>query len=74
LGNTIAIDQSGGTGNEIIKYAYNTGASTTFTMTVTTDPGDGLHNYAFANVTAIPEPSTALLGGLGLLALLRRRR
>ena len=26
------------------------------------------------SVTAIPEPSTALLGGLGLLALLRRRR
>jgi hypothetical protein len=25
-------------------------------------------------LTAIPEPSTALLGGLGLLALLRRRR
>ena len=26
------------------------------------------------DVTSIPEPSTALLGGLGLLALLRRRR
>jgi hypothetical protein len=26
------------------------------------------------DVAAIPEPSTALLGGLGLLALLRRRR
>ena len=25
-------------------------------------------------ITAVPEPSTALLGGLGLLALLRRRR
>jgi hypothetical protein len=28
----------------------------------------------FDNVTFVPEPSTALLGGLGLLALLRRRR
>jgi hypothetical protein len=27
-----------------------------------------------AQITAVPEPSTALLGGLGLLALLRRRR
>jgi uncharacterized protein (TIGR03382 family) len=26
------------------------------------------------SITAIPEPSAALLGGLGLLALLRRRR
>lgn len=28
----------------------------------------------FANVIGVPEPSAALLGGLGLLALLRRRR
>jgi MYXO-CTERM domain-containing protein len=28
----------------------------------------------FANPVAVPEPSAALLGGLGLLALLRRRR
>lgn len=28
----------------------------------------------FIQIDAIPEPSTALLGGLGLLALLRRRR
>lgn len=27
-----------------------------------------------ANLSAIPEPTTALLGGLGMLALLRRRR
>jgi MYXO-CTERM domain-containing protein len=33
----------------------------------------GLDNVA-VSVTAIPEPSAALLGGLGLLALLRRRR
>lgn len=29
---------------------------------------------SFASVSPIPEPTTALLGGLGLLALLRRRR
>ena len=29
---------------------------------------------SFADVSPIPEPTTALLGGLGLLALLRRRR
>jgi MYXO-CTERM domain-containing protein len=28
----------------------------------------------FTNITVVPEPSAALLGGLGLLALLRRRR
>jgi uncharacterized protein (TIGR03382 family) len=36
----------------------------------------GNNNQTFDNlsITSIPEPSTALLGGLGLLALLRRRR
>jgi len=29
---------------------------------------------SYADISPIPEPSTALLGGLGLLALLRRRR
>jgi MYXO-CTERM domain-containing protein len=28
----------------------------------------------YLNYAAVPEPSAALLGGLGLLALLRRRR
>ena len=37
------------------------------------DKSAGLDNVA-VSVTAIPEPSAALLGGLGLLALLRRRR
>jgi hypothetical protein len=70
VGNTTTTDQSWGTGHEIIKYAYNTGASTSFTMSV--DNTNGLHNYAFVNV--VPEPGAALLGGLGMLALLRRRR
>lgn len=72
-GNTFAVDQSTGTGDKIVKYAYNTGASTSFTMTVTSDTvNQSIHNYSFVNV--VPEPSAALLGGLGFLALLRRRR
>ena len=35
---------------------------------------DDLTGSSFVTMTAIPEPSAALLGGLGLLALLRRRR
>lgn len=31
-------------------------------------------SFKFDNVSVVPEPSAALLGGLGLLALLRRRR
>lgn len=53
VGNIIAIDQSGGTGHDIIKYAYNTGASTTFTMTVTSN---GLHHYSFVNVLPDKRP------------------
>jgi len=34
----------------------------------------GGNSNTFDNLSVIPEPSTALLGGLGLLALLRRRR
>jgi MYXO-CTERM domain-containing protein len=37
------------------------------------DKAAGLDNVA-VSVTAIPEPSAALLGGLGMLCLLRRRR
>jgi hypothetical protein len=55
VGNTTTIVQTGGTGDKIIKYAYNTGASTSFTMTV--DNSSGLHNYAFVNV--VPEPSAS---------------
>jgi fibronectin-binding autotransporter adhesin len=35
---------------------------------------DGGVNSGFVTITAVPEPGAALLGGLGLLTLLRRRR
>lgn len=38
------------------------------------DPAGAAGNDFIVNGTVIPEPSAALLGGLGLLALLRRRR
>ena len=51
----------------------NTGASPTGTV------GGGTYETTFAisntgNISAIPEPSTTLLGALGVIALLRRRR
>jgi MYXO-CTERM domain-containing protein len=38
------------------------------------DPSRNVNGDRVFSVTAIPEPSAALLGGLGMLALLRRRR
>ena len=40
----------------------------------TADGGSSFGSYDDVSFVAIPEPSAALLGGLGLLALLRRRR
>lgn len=64
-------------------YRYSAGSSRMLSQhLITTDAGSFTpngNNTAGASHTtvafaAIPEPSTALLGGLGLLALLRRRR
>lgn len=59
-----------------------TDTSVTFTLIDTTDSNNNTTNFFsyFDDITItgtaspIPEPSAALLGGLGLLALLRRRR
>jgi hypothetical protein len=54
--------------------------ATDFRVYIITGASTTSHGFALDNitlegtVTAIPEPSAALLGGLGLLALLRRRR
>lgn len=52
-----------------------TADDTTQMIRATGDAGAGGHGIpSFMQVRAIPEPSAALLGGLGMLALLRRRR
>lgn len=54
--------------NTEFRLYFDTGASTA-------THGVAIDNITLeANVTPIPEPSAALLGGLGFLALLRRRR
>jgi fibronectin-binding autotransporter adhesin len=63
--NTVTVD-----GNAL---AYNVGTDD-WSATV----GDATYNFAegtgVLSVTVVPEPTAALLGGLGLLGLLRRRR
>jgi hypothetical protein len=59
---------------------FNTGMflpsdGTSVTVGAATSDLDGsIDNSRFTAVTLIPEPSTALLGALGMIALLRRRR
>lgn len=62
-----------GTGNPSADYAVFSGlsgASQTFTLANTSD-GMG---FAGIQIVQAPEPSAALLGGLSMLGLLRRRR
>lgn len=70
------------------RYSYTAGQFAVITASFTADAttaqfqpgqrwGDAVPNATFLSgiqVLAVPEPSTALLGGLGMLALLRRRR
>jgi uncharacterized protein (TIGR03382 family) len=58
-------DNTGGLYDEISYSILNTG---------TNQANRARFMGAIVNASAIPEPSAALLGGLGLLALLRRRR
>ena len=60
--------------NTFVSYAYNTGASTSFSMNITGSGTFEYHVYAFTNTVAVPEPSTTALLGLGGLALILRRR
>lgn len=73
-----------GSAQVILNGAFNFGigaideATDTGTITGTLANGDAFSmlfdKTAGGTITIIPEPSAALLGGLGLLALLRRRR
>ena len=49
-------------------------AGGSITMTVQSGTGQRVGFQGFQLATVVPEPSSALLGGLGLLGLLRRRR
>lgn len=74
LNNVIGtMDITGAFGSVATSTDATFAASSSFTI----DPRSGaqatLNTYTI-ELTAVPEPSTALLGGLGLLALLSRRR
>ena len=64
--NRIQITDIGATGVGAIRFDFSVGQE---------NSGVGYKELdVFGTVTPIPEPSTALLGGLGLLAIMRRRR
>jgi len=57
-------------------FALNTEWILDYDSTIGGDNFTGQYqpNSSFVNITAVPEPSAALIGGLGMLVLLRRRR
>ncbi len=71
-------------GGNNYSYAFGTGSGSNFTASNNISGIDGFtlfnnnqgnnENFGANNISIIPEPSAALLGGLGMLALLRRRR
>jgi len=67
------LDQGDPDGSRLSQYVVGSFTADAITQTITaTGPDYGIPS--FLQVRAVPEPSSALLGGLGLLALLRRRR
>jgi hypothetical protein len=76
---TLASTTTGITGFDATDFTLNVGASNgTSGFSNALDGGaftiSQSGNSLLLNYTAVPEPSVAVLGGMGLLALLRRRR
>ncbi len=64
-----------GAGNSNVALSATTPANWVFGTTRSVTTQSTLNNSAFTTgVTLVPEPSTALLGAIGALGLLRRRR
>ncbi len=75
--NTVSVETTYTLNNNYVKIAglvADGSGNITGTWTAASSGNYSTFNGAQIEVTAIPEPSAALLGGLGLLALLRRRR
>lgn len=66
-----ATNVANGQSNLYVRYTFN---GTTEGNTVITWGGTANERPFTLSGTVVPEPSAALLGGLGMLALLRRRR
>jgi hypothetical protein len=82
-GSATSVDLSasfvGGDGAYSNSYAQNGQATSLFTYTavgILTSGATDLDQLSISNAqySVVPEPSSALLGGLGVLLLLRRRR
>lgn len=67
-GNTLADESTITVGSNLFRFDYNdtTGGSNF--------ANDQIGATGFVTMTVVPEPAVALLGGLGMLTLLRRRR
>jgi hypothetical protein len=83
LSDTAGTGSAWGTGGSRADYFSNGSFMGTFNMTQLTasegyigfsSSATHISGYDDLKIETIPEPSTALLGGLGMLALLRRRR
>jgi hypothetical protein len=63
-----------GSSNSVSGYINEAAAGTKNYTWTTTAPSGDIGSIAVAGFVAVPEPSSALLGAFGALALLRRRR
>lgn len=68
------LNQSGNSTNDLVTSSTNMFAGFGTFKTGSASNGGGIAGDNFSAVSAVPEPSAALLGALGFLALLRRKR